>query len=55
MHSDVDECRRANRDQDMRAEPAAALTVLALSPNEPAEYECGEETDKRIEEIANSE
>jgi hypothetical protein len=54
MHPDIYECRRADRDKDMGPQPAAALPVLALSPDKAAEYKCGKETDQRIEEIADS-
>jgi hypothetical protein len=33
MHPDVYERRRANRDQDMSPQSAAALPVLALGPD----------------------
>jgi hypothetical protein len=33
MHPDVYECRRADRDEDMRPQSTAALPVLALSPD----------------------
>jgi hypothetical protein len=55
MRPDVYECRRADRDQDMGPQSAAALPLLALRPNKAAEHKRGEETDKRIEEIADSE
>ena len=33
VDTDVYECRRADRDKDMGPQPAAALPVLALSPD----------------------
>jgi hypothetical protein len=54
MHPDVYECRRADRDKDMGPQPAAALAVLALSPDKAAEYKRSEQTYQRIEEIADS-
>jgi hypothetical protein len=38
----------------MGPQSAAALPVLALCPDEAAEYKCGEQTDQRIEEVADS-
>lgn len=39
----------------MGPESAAALPVLTLRSDQRAEDKCGEETDERVEEIANSE
>jgi hypothetical protein len=55
MHPDVYEGSRADRNKDMGPQSAAALPVLALGSDHRAEHKCGEETDQRIQEIADSE
>ena len=44
MHADVDEGCRAYGHQHMRAQTAAALAVLALSPNQPPKHEGRDQT-----------
>jgi hypothetical protein len=53
MHPDIYEGCRADRDKDMGPQPAA-LPVLALRPDKAAEHKRSEETDQRIQEIADS-
>jgi hypothetical protein len=54
VHPDIYEGCRADRDKDMGPQPAAALPVLALRPDKAAEHKRSEETDQRIQEIADS-
>jgi hypothetical protein len=54
MYSDINERCRADRYQNMGPQPAAALSILSLRPDESAENECREKADQRIEEIPNS-
>jgi hypothetical protein len=51
MYSDINERCRADRYQNMGPQPAAALSILSLRPDESAENECREKADQRIEEI----
>jgi hypothetical protein len=39
MHSDINERSGADRDKDMGPQPAAALPILSLRPDESAEDE----------------
>ena len=55
MHADVDKGRGADRDQHMGAQTAAALTILALGPDQSAEHEGREQADQRIKKIADRE
>ena len=48
MHADVDEGSCAHGDQHMRAQAAAALAVLALSPNQPPEHEGRDQAHQRV-------
>ena len=55
MHSDIDEGRRADGDQHVRAQTAAALPVLPLGTNQTAKDEGSEQVDERVEEVIESE
>jgi hypothetical protein len=51
VHPDINEGGSADRYQHMCSQPTAALPILALRPNERAEYERAQQTHQRIQKI----